>query len=68
VLAGITSASSAVLAYLVVSGIQESQEEKWAIISRAEAEADPGWTDQQLEPEPSAITARSIWGAHAADS
>jgi hypothetical protein len=68
VLAGIASASSAVLAYLVISGIEESQEEKWAIISRAEAEADPDWTGQPFEPEPPAITARSIWRAHAADS
>ena len=68
VLAGITSAASAVLAYLVVSGIEESQEEKWAIIRQAEAEADPDWTGQQLEPEPPAITARSIWRAHTAES
>ena len=68
VLAGIASASSAVLAYLVISGIEASQEEKWAIISRAEAEADPDWTGQQLEPEPPAITATSIWRAHTADS
>jgi len=71
VLAGILSASSAVLAYLVISGIEESQEEKWAIISRAEAEADardPRRIDQTSEPEPPAITARSIWRAHTADS
>ena len=70
-LAGITAASSAVLAYLVISGIEESQEEKWAIISRAEAEADaadPHRIDQVIEPEPPAITAKSIWRAHAADS
>ncbi|MCH7645038.1 MAG: DUF4328 domain-containing protein [Myxococcales bacterium] len=71
VLVGITSASSAVLAYLVVSGIEESQEEKWAIISRAEAEADaadPYRIDLSIEPEPPAITARSIWKAHTTDS
>ncbi len=71
VLVGITSASSAVLAYLVVSGIEESQEEKWAIISRAEAEADaadPYRIDLSIEPEPPAITPRSIWKAHSADS
>ena len=69
-LAGITAASSAVLAYLVVSGIEESQEEKWAIISRAEAEAnavDPLRIDVLEEPEPPAITAKSIWRAHAAE-
>jgi hypothetical protein len=71
VLAGITSASSAVLAYLVISGIEESQQEKWAIISQAEAEADaadPYRIDLQAESEAPAITARSIWRAHAADS
>jgi hypothetical protein len=71
VLVGITSASSAILAYLVISGIEESQEEKWAIISQAEAEADaedPHRIDLTLEPEPPAITARSIWRAHTADS
>jgi hypothetical protein len=71
VLAGITSASSAILAYLVVSGIQEAQEEKWAILSQADAEADaadPHRIDVQTEPEPPAITARSIWRAHAADT
>jgi hypothetical protein len=71
VLAGIMSASSAVLAYLVISGIQEAQEEKWAIISRAEAEADaadPYRIDLPLEPEPPAISAKSIWKAHTADS
>jgi len=71
VLVGITSASSAVLAYLVISGIEESQEEKWKIISRAEAEADatdPHRIDLAMELEPPAITARSIWRAHTADS
>ncbi len=71
VLVGITSASSAVLAYLVVSGIEESQQEKWAIISGAEAEAraaDPYRIDLPIEPEPPALTARSIWSAHSADS
>jgi len=71
VLAGITSASSAVLAYLVISGIEESQKEKWAIISRAEAEAnavDPHRIDLPLEPEPPAITPKPIWRAHTADS
>jgi hypothetical protein len=71
VLAGITSASSAILAYLVISGIQEAQQEKWAIISRAEAEADamdPYQIDLALEPEPPAITPKSIWKAHTADS
>ncbi len=69
VLAGITSASSAILAYLVTSRIEESQEEKWAIIGQAEADAaDPYPTDVSMEPEPPAITARSIWRAHAADS
>lgn len=71
VLVGITSASSAVLAYLVVSGIEASQKEKWAIISRAEAEADaadPHRIDPSIEPEPPAITPRSIWKAHTADS
>jgi len=70
VLVGITSASSAILAYLVISGIEESQEEKWAIISHAEAEADatdPFRIDHSFEPEPPAITARSIWRAHTAD-
>jgi hypothetical protein len=69
-LAGITAASSAILAYLVVAGIEESQEEKWAIISRAEAEADavdPHRIDVLIEPEPPAITAKSIWRAHAAE-
>jgi hypothetical protein len=59
------------LAYLVISGIEESQEEKWAIISRADAEAaavDPHRIDLAIEPEPPAITARSIWRAHTADS
>ena len=71
VLVGITSATSAILAYLVISGIEESQEEKWAIISHAEAEADardPYRIDPTIEPEPPAITARSIWRAHTADS
>ncbi len=71
VLVGITSAASAILAYLVISGIQESQEEKWAIISRAEAEADavdPYRIDVVTDPEPPAITARSIWRAHAGDT
>ena len=71
VLVGITSASSAVLAFLVISGIEESQQEKWAIISRAEAEADaadPNRIDESIEPEPPAVTARSIWRAHTADS
>jgi len=71
VLVGITSAVSAILAYLVISGIQESQEEKWAIVQRAEAEADarnPYRIDSAEEPEPPAITARSIWRAHTADS
>lgn len=71
VLAGITCASSAILAYLVVSGIEESQEEKWAIISRADAEADaadPHRIELAMEPEPPAITAKSIWRAHTADS
>jgi len=69
VLVGITSASSAVLAYLVISGIEESQKETWAIISRAEADAaDPHRIELQPEPEPPAITARSIWKAHAAES
>jgi len=71
VLAGITSATSAVLAYLVISGIEESQQEKWAIISRAETEAnavDPHRIDLVVEPEPPAITAKSIWRAHTADS
>jgi hypothetical protein len=69
VLVGITAASGAILAYLVVSGIEESQEEKWEIISRAEANAvDPYQVDLPIEPEPPAITARSIWRAHTADS
>jgi hypothetical protein len=71
VLVGITSASSAILAYLVISGIEESQQEKWAIISRADAEAaatDPYRIDPLVEPEPPAITAKSIWRAHTADS
>jgi hypothetical protein len=71
VLVGITSAASAILAYLVISGVEESQQEKWAIISRAEAEADardPFRIDHVLEPEPPAITAKSIWKAHTADS
>ncbi|MBW2494537.1 MAG: DUF4328 domain-containing protein [Deltaproteobacteria bacterium] len=71
VLVGATSAASAILAYLVISGIEESQQEKWAIISRAEAEADandPYRIDHLIEPEPPAITARSIWRAHTADS
>lgn len=71
VLLGITSASSAILAYLVVSGIEESQQEKWAIICRAEAEADavdPHRIDLAMEPEPPAITAKSIWRAHGANS
>ena len=71
VLLGITSASSAILAYLVVSGIEESQQEKWAIICQAEAEADaadPHRIDLAIEPEPPAITAKSIWRAHSADS
>lgn len=70
-LAGITSASSAILAYLVISGIEESQEETWEILRQADAEADaadPHRIDLQAEPEPPAITARSIWRAHAADS
>ena len=70
-LVGITSATSAILAYLVISGIEESQQEKWAIISRAEAEAsaaDPYRIDLPIEPEAPAITARSIWRAHSADS
>ena len=70
-LAGITSASSAILAYLVISGIEESQEETWKILRQADSEADaadPHWIDLQAEPEPPAITARSIWRAHAADS
>jgi len=73
VLVGITSASSAVLAYLVISGIEESQEEKWKNISRAEAEADeadPLRIDIPIESddELTATTARSIWRAHTADS
>ncbi len=71
VLVGITSASSAVLAYLVISGIEEAQAEKWAIISRVEAEAnaaDPLRIDVEIDPEPPAITPRSIWRAHTADS
>jgi hypothetical protein len=71
VLVGVTAASSAILAYLVISGIEESQEEKWEIIRRAEAEADatdPYRIDHLVEPEPPAITARSIWRAHTADS
>ena len=69
VLAGITCAASAVLAYLVTSGIEESQEEKWAIISQAEANAMvPYRIDLPPEPEPPDITARSIWSAHTADS
>jgi hypothetical protein len=71
VLAGVTSAASAILAYLVISAIEQAQKETWAIISRAEAEAgttDSRRIDPMIEPEPSAITARSIWGAHPADS
>jgi len=71
VLVGITSASSAIMAYLVVSGIETSQREKWALIRRAEAEADaadPYQIDPAIEIESPAITARSIWGAHTADS
>ena len=71
VLAGVTSAASAILAYLVISAIEQAQDEKWAIISRTEAEAgatDPHRIDPMIEPEPPAITARSIWGAHPADS
>jgi hypothetical protein len=71
VLVGITAASSAVLAYLVISGIEEAQKEKWEIISRAEAvavAADPYPIDQSLDPEPPTITAKSIWGAGAASS
>ena len=69
VLVGITAAASAVLAYLVISGIESSQQEKWAIISRAEADAeDPYPIDPPPEPEPPAITPRSIWRAHTADS
>jgi hypothetical protein len=69
VLVGITGASSAILAYLVISGIEESQEEKWEIIRRAEANmVDPYQIDLPIEPEPPAITARSIWRAHTADS
>jgi len=68
VVSGIMSAASAILAYLVISGIQEAQEEKWEIISRAEAEAtDPYPIDLPLEPEPPALTPRSIWKAHTAD-
>jgi len=70
-LAGITSASSAILAYLIISGIEESQEETWLILRQADAEADaadPHRIELQPEPEPPAITARSIWRAHAADS
>ena len=40
-------------------------------ISRAEVEADandPFRIDHLIEPEPPAITARSIWRAHTADS
>ncbi|MFV1978402.1 MAG: hypothetical protein ACC649_03525, partial [Myxococcota bacterium] len=69
--AGLTPAACAVLAYLVISGIEESQQEKWAIISRAEAEAaavDPHRINLVVEPEPPAITAKSIWRAHTADS
>jgi len=69
VVAGIMSAASAILAYLVISGIQQAQEEKWEIIRRAEAEApDPYPIDLDLEPEPPALTPRSIWKAHTADS
>jgi hypothetical protein len=71
VLVGITSASSAVLAYLLISGIEEAQEEKWAIICQADVEADaadPRRIDLLTEPESPAITARSIWKAHTADS
>jgi hypothetical protein len=71
VLVGITAASSAVLAYLVVSGIEEAQKEKWKIISQAEAAADAADShriDQSLDQEAPAITAKSIWGAGAASS
>jgi hypothetical protein len=71
VLVGVTSASSAILAYLVISGIEESQQEKWAILCQAEAEADavdPHRIDLAIEPEPPAITAKSIWRAHSAES
>ena len=71
VLVGITSASSAVLAYLVISGIEESQAETWAIISQAEATAnaaDPHQIDLQTGPEAPTVTSKSIWRAHAADS
>ncbi len=71
VLAAGASASSAVLAYLVVSGIQEAQQEKWAIIQRAEVEADaadPLRLADAEEPEPPALAPRSIWHAHTADS
>jgi hypothetical protein len=70
-LAGAVSASSAILAYLVVSGIQEAQQEKWSIIHRAEIEsdaADPLRLASAEEPEPPALTPRSIWRAHTADS
>jgi len=71
VLAGASSAASAVLAYLVISGIEGMQQSKWAIIRRAEVEADaaaPFRTDRPTEPEPPALTAASIWTAHTADS
>ncbi len=71
VLVGMASATSAILAYLVVSGIQEAQEEKWAILRGADAEAgaaNPFEIAEVDEPEPPAITPRSIWTAHSADS
>lgn len=71
VLVGVTAAASAILAYLVISGIEEAQEEKWEIIRRAEEAADaadPYRIDHLIEPEPPAITPRSIWRAHTADS
>ena len=71
VLAGITYASSAILAYLVVSGITGMQAEKWAVVCAADAEAaaaDPCPIDLAMDPEPPALEPRSIWKASTADT